>query len=302
MQSNFSYLIKEGLRNIYANKMMSLASIGVLIACLLLIGSSLLLTVNVNEFVGFIESQNEIVVFIFDSYTLEDLEGLDAQMRALENISDVQFISKEDGLREWITGLGDTAEEGLFDALVYDNVMPHSYRVKVKDLEFLSETIDQIYDFSQVESVSAPVEVAQTVLAIRKMINAASIGVISILALVALVIVGNTIRLTVFSRRKEIGIMKYVGATDFFIRMPFIVEGFMLGLISACVSFLILWGAYTALLSGMQGSQTGWLGLVLENMVPFNKIALKMFLGFSLSGIVIGMLGSNVFLRKYLKV
>lgn len=302
MQSNFSYLVKEGFRNIYANKMMSLASIGVLIACLLLIGSSLLLTVNVNEFVGFIESQNEVVVFIFDSYTLEDLEGMDEDIRALENVASVQFVSKEDGLKEWIAGLGDTADEGLFDALVYDNVMPHSYRIKIADLELLDETLDKIYDFPSVESISAPVEVAQTVLAIRKMINTASVAVISILALVALVIVGNTIRLTVFTRRKEIGIMKYVGATDFFIRMPFIVEGFMLGLISACVSFLILWGGYSALLSGMQGSQTGWIGLVMENMVPFNKIALKMFLGFSLSGVLIGMLGSNVFLRKYLKV
>lgn len=298
---NVSYLLKEGLRNIYANKMMSAASIGVLIACLLLIGSSVLVSMNINAFVGFIESQNEVVVFMDDDFDDDARTEFETELEKLPNIASIDFIDKEQGLREWVDGLGEV-REGLFDLLAKDNTMPDSYRLQVESLENFEPTLAAISKLPYVFSVSAPMEVAETVIAVRNVVTYAGMAVIGILAAVASVIVANTIRLTVYSRRKEINIMKYVGATDFFIRMPFIVEGFMLGLISALFAFFLLWIGYGAVASGLAENPTGWLGMLAENVIPFKEVAGRVLFGFMGAGVLIGMLGSNMFLRKYLRV
>ncbi|MEG2143978.1 MAG: FtsX-like permease family protein, partial [Oscillospiraceae bacterium] len=153
-----------------------------------------------------------------------------------------------------------------------------------------------------VESVSASYDVAKAVVSLKKAVSIAGSAIVVILAAVSLMIIANTVRLTVFSRRKEISIMKYVGATDAFIRLPFISEGVLLGLISASLSMLILWGGYEALARFLMGSDVSWMKLIYSNLVPFKSVALKMGIYFIGGGVSIGAFGSYVFLGKYLKV
>ncbi len=298
--SSFGYLLREGARNIYANRLMSLASIGVLIACLLLVGSSILFTLNVNSLVGYVESQNEVVIFLADGAESDLIDDIDRQLQAIENIDDVVFISKEQGLEEWIDSMDNAS--GLFDGLYSDNILPNSFRVKIKDLSQIDQTIAQIDSMNGVDSVSAPIEVAQTVTSLKQAVNTGGSAMVLLLVIVAAVIIANTIKITVFNRRKEISIMKFVGATDTFIRLPFIVEGFLLGLISAMVAFGLLWGGYTALLSWLTDNTAGWFTMAVEHMVVFKDIALPLFGSFAAAGIGIGTLGSMLFVRKYLKV
>jgi len=298
--SSFGYLLKEGARNIYANRLMSLASIGVLIACLLLIGTSVLFTLNVNSLVGYVESQNEVVIFLADGAESDLIDEIDLQLQAIDNIEDVVFISKEQGLEEWIDSMDNST--GLFDGLYSDNILPNSFRIKIKDLSIIDQTIDEINLINGVDSVSAPIEVAQTVTSLKRAVNTAGSGMVILLVIVASVIIANTIKITVFNRRKEISIMKFVGATDTFIRLPFVVEGFLLGLISAILSFGLLWGAYELLINWLSQNTAGWFTAAIGHMIVFGEIALPLFGAFAAAGIGIGTLGSMLFVRRYLKV
>ena len=250
--SSFGYLIKEGFRNLRQNRAISVAAIGVLVACLLLVGASLLFSMNINSLVGYFESQNEIVIFLDDSVSGSRLTKLDDELRAVGNISSATFVSREEGLETWMKELGDDGT--LLEWLVEDNPLQNSYRVVITDLSKMDETVDEIKAIRGVESVSASSEVAHAVTGLKQAVSLSNLAVIGILAAVSLCIVANTIRITVFNRRKEISIMKYVGATDTFIRLPFLSEGVLLGFLSATIAFFLLWGGYEALLYWLNDS------------------------------------------------
>ncbi|MDD2994422.1 MAG: permease-like cell division protein FtsX [Pygmaiobacter sp.] len=298
--SSLSYLLREGMRSIFKNRMISLAAIGVLVACLLLVGASHLLTQNVNSLVGYLESQNEVMVFLDDAAKGEDLTYVDTKLRALDNIASVTFISREEGLKTWMEQLGDDGT--LLEWLVEDNPLQNSYRVVLRDLSRMEETLSQIRNIAGVETISASREMAQAVTSLKDGIARAGFAVVVILAGVSLVIVANTIRLTVYSRRKEIGIMKYVGATDTFIRLPFIAEGILLGVISATIAFLLLWAGYTGFVRWVQEGSFAWAGILQSHIVPFSSVASRLYLYFLAGGVGIGTLGSMIFTGKYLKV
>ena len=205
--SSFGYLIKEGFRNLRQNRAISVAAIGVLVACLLLVGASLLFSMNINSLVGYFESQNEIVIFLDDSVSGSRLTKLDDELRAVGNISSATFVSREEGLETWMKELGDDGT--LLEWLVEDNPLQNSYRVVITDLSKMDETVDEIKAIRGVESVSASSEVAHAVTGLKQAVSLSSLAVIGILAAVSLCIVANTIRITVFNRRKEISIMKY---------------------------------------------------------------------------------------------
>lgn len=300
--SSFGYLIKEGARNIYTNRLMSLASVGVLVACLLLIGASVLFSLNINSFVGYAEEQNEVVVFLYDDLDEELLGQLDAQLEGMDNVSDIRFISKEQGLTEWVAGIEGGEESGLFDGLFTDNIMPDSYRLRVDDMSRMNETVEALNAIQGVELVRAPVEVAQTITSLKQAVTVGGSAIVLLLIAVAAVIIANTIKITVFNRRKEINIMKFVGATDIFIRMPFIVEGLLLGLLSSLLAFGALWGGYNALLTWLTKDPVSWFSSIVGNMIQFSAIALPLFASFVIMGVGIGTIGSMIFVRKYLKV
>ena len=298
--SSFVYLIKEGFRNIYQNRVISIAAIGVLMACLLLVGSSMLFTINVNELVGYFESQNEIMVFLDDDVEGEELTEFDAKIKNIANVSSAVFISREEGLRDWMEELGDDGT--LLEWLLDDNPLQNSYRVTVKDLSFMEDTVNMIADINGVDTISASNEVARAVTGLKQAVTLGGMAVVTILAAVSLIIVANTIRITVFNRRKEISIMKYVGATDAFIRLPFLSEGILLGFISATIAFFLLWGGYYALGQWLTGSALIWAELVTGQLVSFESVAIKLYLSFLGAGVAIGGLGSVLFVGKYIKV
>ena len=298
--SSMKYLAGEGVRNIGANRFMSLASIGVLTACLLLIGAAWLVSINANAIVGYVEDQNEAMAFVEDRADSDDILEIEEQLKQIENIHEVIYVSKAQALEQQMELLEENAF--LFEEFEHDNPYPDSFRLKIDDLSKLGETIEEVEAIDGIDGTSASVDLAATVTDIKNGISFAGLAIVGLLSLVSLVIVANTIKITVFNRRKEIGIMKYVGATDLFIRLPFLVEGLLLGLISALVSFLLLWGGYELMLGWMGETQSSWFMMAFEQLIPFGKVALHMLAAFVAAGMGIGGLGSMMFVGKFLKV
>ena len=298
--SSLKYLVGEGARNIHANRQMSVASIGVLVACMLLIGAAVLFSLNADAIMGYIESQNDVVVFVEDDATDQEAEDLGPELEAISNVASIRYISKKEALEGQMDKLGDSAY--LMDALLDDNPLPATYYVKVKDLEKLDATVEEIRDLDLVLEVNSPSDVASTLVGIKKAVNVGGIGIVAILGVVSVIIVSNTIKVTIFNRRREISIMKYVGATDTFIRLPFLVEGVIIGLCSALLAFGLLWVGYYYLLEWMGGATSSWLQLAYQNLIQFEDIALLMLGGFTGAGIAFGVAGSLFFVGRYLKV
>ena len=294
--SSLKYLVGEGARNIHANRQMSVASIGVLVACMLLIGAAVLFSLNADAIMGYIESQNDVVVFVEDDATDQEAEDLGPELEAISNVASIRYISKKEALEGQMDKLGDSAY--LMDALLDDNPLPATYYVKVKDLEKLDATVEEIRNLDLVLEVNSPSDVASTLVGIKKAVNVGGIGIVAILGVVSVIIVSNTIKVTIFNRR----IMKYVGATDTFIRLPFLVEGVIIGLCSALLAFGLLWVGYYYLLEWMGGATSSWLQLAYQNLIQFEDIALLMLGGFTGAGIAFGVAGSLFFVGRYLKV
>lgn len=298
--SSFGYLVKEGARSIYANRLMSVAAVGVLAACLMLIGSAALFSLNINQMVSFVEDQNEVVVFVRDDADQATIDAIDASLHMIANINQIEYVSREQGLEEQRDAFGEDAY--LLDPLAEDNPLPNSFRISVDDLSLLPDTLAKIDAISGVDFSRAPEEMADTITGVKRAVYVAGSSVVIILAVVSLIIIANTIKVTVFNRRKEINIMKYVGATDSFIRLPFLVEGMLLGLISALLAFGIIWLTYDSIIDWLHSFSSAWIGGLLKNAIPFEVIGLRMLGAFSLAGMGIGMLGSMIFVRRYLKV
>ncbi|MEF9982948.1 MAG: permease-like cell division protein FtsX [Oscillospiraceae bacterium] len=298
--SSFGYLIKQGIKSVYVNRVMSFAAIGVLIACMLLIGSSMLLSYNVNGIVGYIEDQNEVVAFLNMELSSDEKKDIDDEINALTNVNKVLFISGKEGLIEWFDTLGD--DSVYLEGLEEEKILPDSYRLMLDDLSILDETVKKLENIDGIDKVIAPIEVAKTLTNVKSAVFFCGMFIVGILVAVSFVIIGNTIKITVFNRRKEINIMKMVGATDIFIRLPFFIEGLLLGVISATISFFLLWGGYELAFKWLNENSVMWVSSFQSNMVQFNAIALKLYLELLLGGTFVGTAGSMIFVRKYLRV
>ena len=294
------YLIGEGARNIHANRQMTAASIGVLVACMLLIGAAVLFSLNADAVMGYIESQNDVVVFVKDSASDADARGLGKTLEAIDNVASVRYISKEEALEGQMERMGNSAY--LMDALREDNPLPATYYVKLKNLELLRDTVAKLQEEPLVMEVNSPTDMASTLVGIKKAVNFGGMAIVAILGAVSILIVSNTIKLTIFSRRKQISIMKYVGATDTFIRLPFLVEGVLIGLCSALLAFALLWVGYYYLLDWLGGGTSSWLQLAYQHLVQFEDVAWRMLGGFCGAGAAFGMAGALFFVGRYLKV
>lgn len=299
--SSLGYLLGEGGRNIRANRQMSIASIGVLVACMLLIGAAVLFSLNVTAVMGYVESINEVVVFVDDNASAEAAGNLGKSLEADENIASCVYVSKEDALKIQMELMLDAA--GLLAGLDGDeNPMPASYRISIKNLEDLTPTIARIDSMDGVDYVSASADVANTLVDIKHGVTTAGIFIVAILGIVSVIIISNTVKVTIFNRRKEISIMKYVGATDAFIRIPFLVEGVIIGLTSAILAYGFLWVGYEYTMEWLAKTQSSWLMVAYQNLVPFADVSLTILGGFTLAGGAFGILGSLFFVSKYLKV
>ena len=298
--SSFRYLVKNGIKNLWNNRMMTVASIGTLIACLLIVGFAVLFSINVDNIVKFVGEQNEIVVFV----DLDAPEGysdtLQSQLSQMEGLGDITYVSKDQAMDDVINKYLD-GDVGLMDG-VENDFLPESFRAKILDPEHLDTILSQIESMDHILKVDAPTDLSNTLMHMRKMVNTFGGAIILALVIVSLVIITNTIRASVFARRKEINIMKYVGANNAFIRIPFIVEGITLGLIAALAAFGIIWGGYNIFLNAITSESNTWLASISQNLVPFKHISYQILGYFLISGIVVGGFGSAMSMRGHVKV
>lgn len=297
---SIKYLLKEGVRNLWTNRLMTMASVGVLTACLLIVGVAMLFSQNVNSVVGYVEEQNEIVAFLEKDNTEEENLQIQEKLKQISDLEEVVYFSKEQVWEIEKEKLGDAAslleENG-------DNPYHAYFTIQEKDLEKIKETTAKIESLEGIEKVNSSTGFAESIVQMRKMVNLFGGAIIIALVLVSLVIIANTIRAAVFTRRKEINIMKYVGATNGFIRIPFMVEGIVLGCLSAVVAFLLVWIGYAVLTSSITGmSGVSFVANALKNILPFREVALQLGLSFLGAGIVTGVIGSLISVRNHLKV
>ena len=297
MKNNGSlgYLTREGFRNLYVNRLMSIASISVLFSCMVMIGAAFMIMVNINMFIGSVEDQNVIMVFVEDEATQEQTKALGESIKAQDNVSKCTFISRESSFEQLKNDMGDSSV--LFEGLD-SNPLPDAYEVVLEDQELFDETVESLAKLDNVLHIRENRQLAAKLSGLRNTVSYVSIGIISLLLIVSLFIVSNTIRITMDSRRLEINIMKSVGATRWFIRWPFMVEGMMLGVISGVLALLAVWAIYAAVSRSLVSMLSG---LGMTSVAPFGKYALILLAVFLGLGLVAGAFGSAVSITRYLK-
>ncbi len=300
MLNSFFYLVKQGFKNLWNNHLMSLASVGVLTSCMLLIGAASLLSVNISNVVDTVEDQSEAIVYLEDNLTANAIDTVRNGIIGCGKVSTIEFISKEDALLSMMESMGDDGV--LFEAYKKDNNLPDSFRITFNDVSKLEDTVEYLESIHGVESVSALTEVAEVITGVKNMAYVGGSIIIGLLIAVSLMIIGNTIKITVFSRRREVNIMKYVGATNGFIRLPFIIEGMSLGVVSGILSYGVIYFSYDYLVKWVSEQSATWLGQIVSELVPFSAVSQYLLIGFVGGGAFIGLFGCVAFIGKHLKV
>ncbi len=298
--SSIGYLIKEGFRNIKQNSFMSIASVLVLVSCLLLTGAAYLVFVNVEQAFNWAYSQNTVVVWAVETADDAQVDALGAQLSSMNNIASVEKMTKE----EILESFSDEIPEATFETLKGENnPMLDAFVVSFKDLDtnLFNSTLNNIQALENVDSVSHYQDVANVLTNIRSAVFSIGAWIIAMLLFVSLFIISNTIKLTVYSRRLEINIMKSVGATKAFIRLPFIVEGMALGMMSALLSFGIIYFVYTRLITTVSMGMIHFSELNIVGMLGVIPVWAELLLGFILMGTLTGMVGSAFSIGRYLK-
>ena len=299
MFNNFKYLVREGLRNAWANRLMTFASVGVLVYCLVLMGSAVLVSVNITHVMELFEDKNVVMVFLNDTVSGSDatLTVADVQKKILtvDNVDpeNIEFVPKEKGFStlmdrfdekpKIIDTLGDTA-----------NILPDAFKVGFKDPTRYETTVQQLKNLPEVYTVRDNREYAEKLMGINQTVTVVGAWIVGLLLVVSLFIITNTIKLTMYVRKLEISIMKSVGATDWFIRMPFLVEGIVIGLIAGLISFGLVSYIYSAAASSITD-------VLATGVLPYSSMLFKLLLAFIGSGVLSGAIGSFVSIRKYLR-
>ncbi len=295
--NRLGYLIGEGFSNVFKNKKSTMASIIIMCATMIIFGLFLIIGENVNHFVDNLKLQQGFQVFMKENATQEEMDQVKEDIRALDGISTIEFVSKEQGLNTMKEKLKD--EKGVLDGFNVQKIKA-SYIVKVTDLEKSKTIQDEVEKIDNVVKITNSNETAMKLISIAKIIRIATGVILLLLIIISTFIISNTIKLTVHSRRKEISIMKYVGATNSFIRWPFIVEGIVIGIISSMISILIVGGTYNIITTKMAASD--FVRVMGMNLVGLNEMLVSIIVVYLILGIGIGTVGSVVSMRKYLKV
>lgn len=290
-----TYLIGEGFSNVFKNKKQAATSFGMMCVTMILFGVCFIVTQNINHFVKQVEAGQGIQVYIENDATQEEIEKLEEQIKSIEGVNTTEFISKEQALSQMKDKLGDRGY--LLDGYEEANIFPASYIVTLTDLKLSSNVQMQINDLTNVKKITSSDETINTLVKIASGIKIATYVVLVALIVFCVFIISNTIKLTVHARRKEISIMKYVGATNNFIRWPFAVEGIIIGLISGTVSIGILAGLYT--LAGNNESFISFLSKIGLTLLNFSDMLDLIVIVYLVLGVGIGIVGSSVSMRKY---
>lgn len=292
---DLGYFVTEGVRSIGSHGLMSFAAVCTIVACLLIMGSSALLALNADRMLGDLESENSFLAYIDETYTKEQCAALEEKVRALPNVAEVTFITKGEAKDAYLSG-------GLEDVELYaelpDEVFRDRFSIHVVDIERFEETVNRVRAIPGIVHYRAETEIAEGFVLVRNIAAALATVLIAILVIISLFIMSNTTRIAAFTRREEIGIMKMCGATNSFVRWPFVIEGLILGLLGAVVAFFVQWGIYMLLEQTIleHGAQS------LITLVPFRDMRWMVLAFFGVTGCIIGVGGSAGAIRKFLNV
>ena len=291
--SRLGYLIKSGFTGIFSHGLMSFATVTITMACLIIMGSFGLLVVNINEMIADLESENEVVAFIDENLTEEEARAIEPLIEAVPNVAGAEFMSRAEAMENF----QEDYDPELFDSLD-ESAFRHRYIIHLTDISLTSQTKTDLEAVDGVADVNAHLDYAQDFITARNIVSIVSLALIVILIIVSFFIMTNTIKLATFTRREEIAIMRMVGASNGFIRCPFIVEGLVLGVLGSLLAFIIEWGLYSLLLNRVMGGVAS----TLISLVPFSAVMWPLLIAFLGVGILVGIFGGSSAIRNYLKV
>ena len=291
--NNFSFLVGEGTKAIFKHGFMSFAAVCITVACLVIVTSFGLITYNIGLIVDDLQKENEVLICIDESYTEAEAKSVGSRINLIDNVADARFISREEALQTVVKE---------YDAVMYDGVTAETrrdqYIVTLEDNSKLQETIDALKQVPGVATIYSDPTVANAMSTIRNVLSIVSACIAAVLLIVSLIIISNTIKLAMFDRREEIAIMRMVGATNGFIRWPFVYEGLMIGVLGAVVAFGLQWALYAAVAQGVDTNDT----MQLIEIIPFQQLWIPVAATFAGAGVLVGVGGSLSAIRKFLQV
>ena len=291
---SMGYLFKEGLKGLWKNRTMSIASICVLISCLLMTGIAGAVSLNLSATMKSIEGTNSITVYLTEGLPALSAVQVGEEIRALDNISECTFVPREDGLKNMIQSMGGDGEV-LYPLLGQDNPLPDAYIISLENLSIYDETISALYAVEGVDHISDYSKVARNLSDLDRLVRYASLGILIVLGVVSLFIISNTLKVTIFSRRMEINIMKSVGATNGFVRIPFIVEGVVIGVFSGLISATALYLGYDKAVRAVYSI------VKFLTIIDIHPYVFMLYGAYVLVGTLFGIMGGVISIRKYLK-
>lgn len=291
---SFGYLLKEGVKGIFSHGFMSFSAVIVTVACLLIVGSFSVLMYNVNILVDDLNKTNEVLVYIDENLSLAEARQVETKVRLLDNVHEAVFKTREQALLEFKEA---HENDPAFNGIAAEHLR-HRVIVTLVDNSKMEDTEAQLYRINGVAKVNAPKDLAKGFSTIQRVLQIVTLVVMVLLCTVSIVIISNTVKLAMMNRKEEIGIMKMVGATNRFIRLPFIVQGFLLGMISAGVAFGLEWLLYDLLVGRIEAMDT----LAMFQFVPFVELLLPMVGIFGAAGLFVGIVGSWTSIQKFMNV
>ena len=291
--NNIAYLLKEGIKGIFTHGFMSFAAVCVTVACLLIVGSFSILVYNVNIMVEDLNQTNEILAYVDETLSEADAKSVGTKINMIDNVLRSDFIPREQALEDFIEDHKD--EEESFSGLDPSDLR-HRFRVVLEDNRLIEQTDADLKAIPGVVKTHAEYELAQGFSTIQDVLHIVSLGIIAVLLAVSLLIISNTVKLAMYDRKEEIGIMKMVGATNAFIRLPFVVEGFTLGMLGAALAFGSEWVMYDAMIQKIGEVDA----LQLFQFVPFEELLIPMIVTFAATGMFVGIVGSWTAIRKFM--
>ena len=293
-KNNIGYLLREGIRGIFLHGFMSFAAIWVTVACLIIMGTFGLVLYNLNEMIVELEQENEMLVYIDETYSEAEAKSVGSQINQIANVHNAQFVSREQAVVNFVDEMED---EDLFAGL-----NPSTFRdrfvITLEDNSKMRETEAAIRSIEGVADVSVHYEIQEGFQTVQRILNIASVIIIAVLLVVSMLIISNTVKLAMYDRKEEIAIMKMVGATNGFIRWPFVVEGFILGILASAIAFFLEWGLYNLLQTQISAVDS----LDLITVVPFVEVIEIVAIGYAVIGFLVGVFGRLLSIRKFLKV
>ena len=294
----FSYLIGEGLRNVFKNKKSTAASLMIMCATMIIFGIFFIIGENINHFVAEIESAQGIQVYINNDASDEEIQEIGNRIRQLNEVNTVEFVSKEDALNQMKEKFKE--KEYLLDGYEENNIFPASYVVTLTNLSYSAQVQDEISKIDNIKKITSRDETVSTLIDLANGVKIVTGVILVLLIIISIFIIANTIKLTVHARRKEISIMKYVGATNGFIRWPFVVEGIFIGILAGVLSLGLIGGVYSIIAEKMVNTE--FMQVIGMSLVNFSDMFTLIVIVYLILGIGIGVLGSVISMRKYLKV